>query len=180
RVSWANARFDSKRSMAGICLTALPSTPTQSRRRSMFVGGDMRKRLPFIPTVIIMILSLFVSFGILAWITSTFDTPDWVWTVGEMLIFLFIFEIPSRIGPKPFDAGLSSILKLPLRDRLLLLGSFALVVAQIIIEDPYIDHFTWFGKLVSIVLLFLFALGPIWLFGSQEAKHALFKKKKNA
>lgn len=139
----------------------------------------MKKRLPFWLTALIFILSVLLYFAVLAWITDTFDTPDWVWAVGNMIFFLVVFELPSRIGPKPFDTFLSSVFKLHLRDKLILLVSVILVIGLVSVSDPYKDQFNWLEKLGSLILFLLFALGPIWFFGSQEAKDELFKKKNN-
>lgn len=137
----------------------------------------MKKRLPFWLAALILILSTFLYFAVLAWITETFDTPEWVLAIGNVIYFLVAFEIPSRIGPKSFDTFLSTVFKLHLRDRLIFLVSLILVIGLVIVSDPYKDQLNWLERLGGVILLLLFALGPIWFFGSQEARDELFKKR---
>jgi hypothetical protein len=107
------------------------------------------------------------------------NSPDWVWTLGGVLFYLVIFEIPSRIGPKPFKTFFSGISKFPLRDKLILILSFVMLTCGLIISDKIKDQLNWLGKLAFVAAYIFCSLGPIWFFGSQEARDAFFKKDNN-
>ena len=135
----------------------------------------MNKRLPFIPTAIIFILSFLVCGAFFVWLTVTFNLPDWVMTIGEIFFLLFIFEIPARIGPKPFDTFLSKVSRLSKRDKQILLLSFGLFVGYIVYIDGKVAQFSGLEKLVPLILLMVIAIGPILLFGSPEAGKSVFR-----
>ena len=139
----------------------------------------MNRRLSYISTAIIFVLSFLLVGAFLVWLTATYNLPDWVMTIGEIFFFLLVFEIPARLGPHPFETPLSSLLKLPARDKPILIISFMLFGVILIVTDAFKDQLNWISKLGLAVLLFVFLLGPISLFGSPEAKKLVFYRNKN-
>jgi hypothetical protein len=123
------------------------------------------------------VISIILYFAILIWITTALNSPGWVWTLGGLLFYLVIFEIPSRIGPRPFETFLSGTSRLPLKDKTILLVSLAMVVLLVILTGDSKDQLSLLARLMFAALTFFLIFGPIWFLGSPEAKHLIFKTK---
>jgi hypothetical protein len=137
----------------------------------------MKNQLSFGLTATIMVVSLFLYMGLLLWLQTTLNLPDWVSTIGQMLLFLLIFEIPARLGPEPFETFLSGTSRLPLKDKIILLVSLVMFVLLVTLTNDSKDQLSLPTRLMFVALMFFLILGPIWLFGSPEAKSLLFKTK---
>ena len=136
----------------------------------------MKKRLSFGWTATIMVASYFLFGGLLLWLQTIFNLPEWFQSLALGIFLLFLYEIPSRIGPKPFETFLSSVSRLILRDKIILIASFAACICVLILSDPIADQLNWLETLLLIAVTFLLLFGPFWLFGSPEGKKSFFKK----
>lgn len=140
----------------------------------------MKKRLSFPLTALIFVLSIIIYFGIAFWLSSMFNWPEWAYAIWYYVFFLLVYEIPSRFGPQPFNTPLSTYFKLRHKDKLILGVSFLAIIICTIIMNENKDKLSMPTKVLSAILTFAIIFGPIWFFGSPEAKAAIFSKNKHA
>jgi hypothetical protein len=139
----------------------------------------MKKQLSFGLTATIMVASLFLYIGLLAWLQTTLNLPDWVSTISYMVFFLLVFEIPSRLGPEPFDTFLSGIFKWPWKDKIILYVSIGVYLSLLILVDDRLKQMPLLPSLSILLFMVVVLIGPIMIFGSPETKKDLFKKNKS-
>ncbi|MBI5932505.1 MAG: hypothetical protein HY867_02260 [Chloroflexi bacterium] len=132
----------------------------------------MKKRLSFGWTATIMVASYFLFGGLLLWLQTNLNLPDWFQGFAHGMIFVMVFEITSRIGPKPFETLLSWASRLILSDKIILITSLVAYVSFQLLSNPISDQLNWLEEL--LISLFLL-LGPFWLFGSPEGKKSFLK-----
>ena len=123
-----------------------------------------------------MVASYFLFGGLLLWMQTTLNPPEWIQGLAHGIFLVLILEIPGRIGPKPFETFLSMASRLILRDKIILLASIAAYICLLILSDPIKDQLNPLEKLLLIAISFLLLFGPFWLFGSPEGKKSFFKK----
>lgn len=136
----------------------------------------MKKRLSFGLTATIMVASCFLYMGLLLSLQTVLNLSDWVETIGNMLFFLLVFEIPSRLGPEPFDTPLSRLFRLPWKDKIIVYVSIGVYLSLLILIDDRLKQMPLLPRLSTLLFMVAALIGPILIFGSPETKKDLFKK----
>jgi hypothetical protein len=133
----------------------------------------MKKRLSFLPTMLIglAVLLLIVVGGI--WLLENFNLPDWVSPIFIIVGLYSFFEVVGRLGPREFETPIAKFLKLSMRDRIVLI--IALLVF-LIIAFPIATQFAsrWIS-LLFVGLGFLTSWLICFFFGSKELMQSFSK-----
>jgi len=136
----------------------------------------MKKRLSYNLTILVFILAIGIYFGIIFWLSTYFNWPEWTYTIWYYIFILLVFEIPARLGPQPFDTILSTYENFCVRDKLIVGASFLAFIISTILLGENKDNMSLTMKVIFTIIMFAVFLGPIWIFCTPEAKAAIFNK----
>jgi len=136
------------------------------------INVAMKKRLSFMPALIIGLAVVFLLSVGFVWLVENLGLPDWTSLIFMLVILVAVFEVMSRLGPKGFDSPISEFLKLSGKDKVVLLIVF---LALIILSRLRVSFRSGWLNLLFLGLGFL-AFRFIGSFvGSRESRGKIAK-----
>ncbi len=126
----------------------------------------MKKRLSFVPTLIIGLAVLFLIGTIAVWVIGKFNLPNWVTALFSMAGIYSFIEVIGRIGPQEIEPPSIRFMKLSAKDRtVLVVAGLAFLVLALPIGTGFASR--WLN-LLFIGLGFLVFWFICFFFGSKE------------